>query len=312
MIAVLGSSGFIGSAVLRTLAARRSRLRAVSRSRPAALPPGSAIEQRQIDLLVPGQARAAIEDADVIVHLVAHAASGSTWRSATADPEAERVNVGLMRDLVAAIHDRRVSTTPVLIYASTAQAAEPAAASRYAQQKLEAERILREASNAGLVRGLTLRLPTVYGQRDRSDPVGRGVVAAAIRQAISGQQLTMWHDGSVRRNLLHVEDVASAFAAALEHRDALAGETWTLGADRSESIGRIFAGIAESVARQGGMPPVPVVTVPAPEHAQPNDFRSDDIDSTAFRTHTQWRPQVPLWEGIERTVAASIPAKDRQ
>lgn len=311
LTALLGASGFIGSAVLHKLLERPVRLRAVARDGTAGgTPLGARVEQRRIDLLEPGQVAAAIDGADVIVHLVAHAAAGSTWRSATVDPEAERVNVGLMHELVAALRDRRGSEPPpVLLYASTAQAADPTASSRYARQKIEAERILRQATDDGLVRGVILRLPTVYGQTAPSSRQGRGVIAAMIRRALAGEPLTMWHDGSVRRDLLHVDDVATAFAAALEHRDALVGRAWALGSDRAEPLGDIFSTIAAGVARHTDTPPVPVVSVPAPEHAEANDFRSDDIDSSAFRARTGWQPRIPLRDGIDRTVAAALPAE---
>ncbi|ASU79084.1 NAD-dependent epimerase/dehydratase [Actinopolyspora erythraea] len=312
MIALLGASGFIGNAVLRELRDRPARLRAVSTGGTPDTPPGAAeVEELRTDLLQPGRAAAAIEEAEVIVHLVAHATGGSTWRSATSDPESERVNVGLIHDLVSALRQQRRSTPPVLLYASTAQAATVSGASRYAQQKREAERILREATDEGLVRGVILRLPTIYGQSGPAGPTGRGVVAAMIRRALAGQPLTMWHNGDVRRDLLHVEDVANAFATALDHHDALAGGTWPLGADRSEPLGDIFRTISGSVARHTGTPAVDVVTVPPPEHAEANDFRSDDIDSSEFRTRTGWHPRVALADGIDRTVTALLSAQEQ-
>nr|AGS49617.1 UDP-glucose 4-epimerase [uncultured bacterium esnapd12] len=307
MVVVLGASGFIGSAVVQLLGELPVRLRAVSRSGLPGLSPCVAeVQELSADLVDPAQLAAAVVDADVIVHLVAHAAAGSTWRSASSDVTAEHVNVGVMRELVAALRARRRSTPPVVCYASTAQAACAAAASRYAQQKLAAEQLLLQADQEGVVRAVILRLPAVYGQSGRGGSMGRGVVATMIRRALAGQELTMWHDGSVRRDLLHVDDAAAAFVAALEHEQMLTGRTWALGADRSQPLGEIFTVVAASVARHSGKPAVPVVAVAAPEHAEVNDFRSDDIDSTDFRARTGWRPRVSLVDGVDRTVAAMM------
>lgn len=309
-VTVLGASGFIGNAVLRELTRHPVRLRAVARSAPPELPPDAGdVEQLRADLLEPGRAAQAATDTDVIVHLVAYAASGSTWRSAASAPAAERVNVGLVRELVAALQ-QRPAPPPVLLYASSVQAANPSGASRYAQQKIEAEEIIQQATEDGYVRGVILRLPVVYGRYGRSGPTGRGVVATMARRALAGEQLAMWHQGSVRRHLLHVRDAASAFAAALEHHGRLVGGAWTLSADRARPLSEIFSVIAASVAQQTGAPPVPVVGVPAPTDAEANDFRSDDFDSTDFRAQTGWRPRVPLREGIDRTVAALIRAEE--
>ncbi len=305
-VVVLGASGLIGTAVMRELAPQTIRLRAVSRTATAELPrhANSRIERVQADLLEPGEVAHAVADADVIIHLAAYAASGSTWRSATIAPDAERVNVGLMHDIVSALRDR--STVPALIYASTAQAANPIQASQYARQKIEAETILRQATAEGIVNGVILRLPVIYGQTCPAGPIGRGIVSAMIQRALSGESITMWNDGHVLRNLLHVEDVAAAFISALNHRRELAGGTWSLSADRSESLSTIFSTIADSVAHTTGTAPVSIVSVPSPEDAEANDFRSDEFNSAEFRALTGWRPRVPLSEGITRTVATLI------
>nr|AAG13916.1 TDP-4-keto-6-deoxyhexose 4-ketoreductase [Micromonospora megalomicea subsp. nigra] len=309
-VTLLGVSGFVGSALLREFTTHPLRLRAVARTGSRDQPPGSAgIEHLRVDLLEPGRVAQVVADTDVVVHLVAYAAGGSTWRSAATVPEAERVNAGIMRDLVAALR-ARPGPAPVLLFASTTQAANPAAPSRYAQHKIEAERILRQATEDGVVDGVILRLPAIYGHSGPSGQTGRGVVTAMIRRALAGEPITMWHEGSVRRNLLHVEDVATAFTAALHNHEALVGDVWTPSADEARPLGEIFETVAASVARQTGNPAVPVVSVPPPENAEANDFRSDDFDSTEFRTLTGWHPRVPLAEGIDRTVAALISTKE--
>lgn len=298
-VAVLGASGFIGRAVLGELARRPVRLRAVARSAVAA--PARTVHRA--DLLDPGAIAAAVDGADVLVHLVAHAAAGSTWRSAATDPAAERVNVGLVADLVDALRARPRASPPVLLYAGSAQAAHRGAAGRYARQKIRAEEILGRAAADGLLRAVVLRLPTVYG------PAGRGFVAAMARRAIAGERLTLWNDGSVRRNLLHVDDVAGAFGAALDHRGALGGGTWAVGADEAVPLAEVFTAIALQVSRETGRAPVPVTPVPAPDAAEANDLRSDDIDSSDFRARTGWRPAVALPDGIRRTVSALVTAE---
>lgn len=79
----------------------------------------------------------------------------------------------------------------------------------------------------------------------------------------------MWHDGTVRRDLVHVEDIASAFAAALAHPDALAGRHWLLGAGRGDALGDVFRLIAGITSEHTGAPPVEVTSVQA--LARPRD-----------------------------------------
>ncbi|MDJ1133678.1 NAD-dependent epimerase/dehydratase family protein [Streptomyces iconiensis] len=324
-VAVLGASGFVGSAVTAALARQDIRLRAVAR-RPSHVPGAEAagggaagIEIRRADLTRPGELAEAVAGADVVIHLVMH--SGG-WRAAESDPASRAVNVGVMENLCEALGgDRAGRPPPLVVYAGAASqiglppdrpidGSEPDhPATAYDQHKLAAERLLKEASARGVVRGVSLRLPTVFGHVPDSRAADRGFVAFMVRRALSGESLTLWHDGTVRRDLVHVEDVAGAFVAALGHPDALAGRHWLLGAGRGDPLGDVCRTVAELVAAREGKPPVPVVSVQPPEGAPATDFRSVTIDASPYRAITGWRPGVPLRAALERTVAALADAR---
>ncbi|NGO67565.1 NAD-dependent epimerase/dehydratase family protein [Streptomyces boncukensis] len=326
LITVLGATGFVGSAVLRELAARPVRIRAVSRRR-AAVPDGAraGIEVRTADLTEPGAMAAAVADADVVIHAIAHIAGATTWRVADGDSAAERVNVGLVRDLVAALAERpRTGEPPAVLLAGAVSQAGPGAGERldgsepdrpsgeYDRQKLAAERVLLRADAAGVLRGASLRLPTVYGYGPHSTARDKGVVSTMVRRALAGEPLTMWHDGTVRRDLLYVEDVARAFAAGVDHTEALAGRHWLLGTGEAPPLGQVFERIAALVSEATGKPPVRVVTVEPPTHAEPGDFHSLVVDAAALRRATGWRPEVPLDEALRRTVAFCADGAERE
>ncbi|KNB52381.1 oxidoreductase [Streptomyces caatingaensis] len=316
LVAVLGASGFIGSAVLRELARGPWRIRAVSR-RPAAVPAGAraAVEVRTADLTAPGATAEAVRDADVVIHAVAHIAGDTTWRIGEDDTAAERVNVGLVRDLVDALAARpRREPAAVLFAGAVSQAGPPdqdvldgtetdRPAGAYDIQKLRAERLLLAADADGVLRGASLRLPTVFGHDPGSTARDKGVVSLMARRALAGEPITMWHDGTVRRDLLHVTDAARAFAAAARHTGALSGRHWLLGTGRGEPLGAVFRQVAALAAEHTGRPPVPVVSVEPPAHAEPGDFRGVTVDASAFRAATGWRPRVPLAEGLRGAVA---------
>lgn len=311
LVAVLGATGFVGSAVLAALVGRELRLRAVAR-RPAAVPDGARAEVEVVtaDLTDAGALAAAVKGADVVIHTLL---CEGGWRAA-AEPGGEQVNVGVMRDLLEVTADS--GRRPLVIYAGAASQVgapprEPLDGSEadrpgtlYDEQKLAAERLLLEASEAGLVRGVGLRLPTVFGEGAVPGTADRGVVAAMARRALAGQEITLWHDGTVRRDLVHIADIAAAFVAVLDHPDELAGRAWLLGAGRGDALGDVFRTVARHASARTGTPAVPVVSVQPPEHAPQTDFLSVTIDSAPFRSVTGWRPRVPLDEGLERTVAA--------
>ncbi|MFH8347722.1 NAD-dependent epimerase/dehydratase family protein [Streptomyces sp. NPDC018045] len=314
LITVLGASGFVGSAVLRALAHRPVRLRAVAR-RPSAIPPGPAgTTVVTADLTDRTALAEAVSGSDAVVHLLL--ADGG-WRAAETEPEAERVNVGVMRDLLDVLRPAAGDgTPPLVVYAGAASqvgvpprepldGGEPDhPATAYDRQKLTAEHLLLKATAEGRARGISLRLPTVFGEGAAPGTGDRGVVSAMVRRALTGLPLTMWHDGTVRRDLVHVSDVAAAFAAALDHPDALVGDHWLIGAGRGDALGDVFRLIARTVSDHTGRQPVAVESVEPPAHAPATDFRSVTIDSSPFRAATGWHPRTSLPEGLRRTVAA--------
>ncbi|RBM17686.1 NAD-dependent epimerase/dehydratase [Streptomyces sp. PT12] len=306
---LLGASGFVGSAVLEELARHPFRVRAVSRGKAAA-PPGAVaeVEVHSADLTAPGAMAEAVADADVVIHSVAYIAGSSSWRIEDGDSGAERVNVGLVRDLVAALRDRPATklvfvgacsqvgptSNPVL---DGSEPDEPVG--EYDRQKLTAERVVLEASAAGLIRGTSVRLPTVFGPGARD----KGVVSLMARRALSGKPITMWHDGSVRRDLLHVRDAARAIVAAVGCAGCM-GRYWVVGTGVGSPLGDVFRSVASLVGVRLGVAPVPVVSVEPPEYAEVSDFRDVVVDASAFRGKTGWRPEVPLERGLEEVVAA--------
>lgn len=315
LVVVLGAAGFVGSAVVRELSRRPVRIRAVSR-RPAPVPADARadVEVRTADLTEPGAMAAAVSGADAVLHSIAYIAPRSTWRIDDGDTAAERVNVGLVRDLVTALRDSGRRGTPVL-FAGSVSAAGPSESGfydgtqpdrpqgAYDRQKLAAERTLLAASADGVLCGASLRLPTVFGYGPGSTTRDKGIVSSMVRRAVAGDAITMWHDGTVRRDLLYVDDVARAFALGLDHIRELAGRAWVLGTGRGEPLGDVFRTVARLVAEQTGAPPVPVVSVPPPAHAEARDFASVTADPSAFREATGWSAQVPLATALHRTTA---------
>ncbi|MFG2142318.1 NAD-dependent epimerase/dehydratase family protein [Streptomyces sp. NPDC048650] len=309
LIVVLGASGFLGSAVIDRLAGLQVTIRAVARGVTPVPPEAVAdIERCRVDLAQSGALAGAVEGADAVIHLAADSGGDRSWRGA--GERSERVNVGLMRDLVTALGGHNARPTAV-VFASTAQAGpsegHPRAA--YAQQKMAAEKLLREATSRGLVRGVVLRLSTVYGRTPLSGSPGRGVLATMTHRAVEGAPLTMWHDGSVERDFLHVRDAARAFVTALDHLPRLQGGDWAVGSGSRVRLDEVFRSLADAVAERTGRPPVPVLSVEPPDFAEAGDFHTPKSDPAAFSAVTGWSPSVPLHEGLEELVAALVAAE---
>jgi nucleoside-diphosphate-sugar epimerase len=312
-IAVLGASGFVGSAVAAALARRPGRLRLVAR-RPAAVPAGAVADVEVVcaDLTEGGQVASAVAGASLVVHLVTQV---SGWRATTAGDEP--VNVGTLREVLAASARRPGAQPPVtvLFAGAASQAGVPRAlpldgtepdqpVTVYDQQKLAAERLLLAAHAQGAVTGISLRLPTVYGDSPDGTFRDKGVLAGMTRRALRGEVLTTWDGGAVERDFVHVDDIAAAFAAAARCPAALGGRRWLLGSGHGTPMSEALALIAATVSEHTGRPAAPLADVPAPPDAAESDLSSVRIDASAFGRATGWSPQIPLATGLRRMVTA--------
>ena len=132
-----------------------------------------------------------------------------------------------------------------------------------------------------------------------------------VRRALAGEPLPLWHDGSVTRDLLSSRDAAAAFAAALDHADALAGRHWDVGTGTGRALGDVFGLIARLVSDRTGEPPVPVVRIDPPPAAVPADLRGVVVDPSAFRSVTGWRPRVGFEDGLAEIVDELAAEKER-
>jgi dTDP-4-keto-6-deoxyhexose 4-ketoreductase len=306
VVSVLGGNGFLGSAVTAELLHRNRDVRVVCRRPPPTSLPHPHRRTVIADLGNPGAVAGAIAGSDAVIVLAAHRTTAAQWRVQDTDPAAEQIIVGLLRDVVEAVAAQRSSASaPIVLMAGSAPADDLAAvgADPYARLKARAEDVLVAASVDGLIRGACLRLPTVYGRIAGGDRViDQGVITAMARRALADEPLTIWHP--VRRNLLHVRDAATAFAAALDHGDRLSAGCWAVGGDRQVPLTEAFEQIARIAAQRRRTVPVAVLPTTPPVHASPLDAADVVVDSESFRSITGWVPSVPDEEGLRDLIGA--------
>lgn len=311
-VTVLGAGGFLGSAVSAALSTRDIDLRLVARRPLAPLSGAATVTTHVVDVTDAAALRPVLAGSDVVVHLVKH--SGD-WRAADTDPATEVVNVGVMRTVVDAFAG--AEETPLVVWTGSVSQvgvtpSHPLDGSEpddprngYDQQKLAAERILLDGHAAGAVRGVSLRLATIFGQRP-GGPRDAGVVVSMARRAIAREALTVWGDGSVKRDLLHVDDLVAAVLATIDNPDGLVGRHWVLGSGEVWSLREIFTAVAGAVSVHTGLEAVPVTAVAPPAHASAGDAHDVLIDPGPFRRASGWAPAVPPGTGIDRTVATLL------
>lgn len=142
-----------------------------------------------------------------------------------------------------------------------------------------------------IVHGLSvtiLRYTNVYGPRQ--NPHGEsGVIAIFLEKFLNNEIPTIHGDGSQERDYIHVDDVARANVAALEHR--LQG-TYHVCRNGAASVNDVVAALREALGRD-----CPVKNGP-PKAGDPAKTRGSHA---LFTSETGWEPIVGLAEGISST-----------
>ncbi len=134
-----------------------------------------------------------------------------------------------------------------------------------------------------------LALANIYGPRQ--DPHGEaGVVAIFAAALSSGLPCEIDGDGNQTRDFVYVDDAARAFVLAA---DRASGLIVNVGTGTQVSINQLYALLAESAGRNDGPPHGP---------ARAGDVRFSALDSALARDRLAWIPEVPLSEGLQRTL----------
>src|SRR5579875_981129 len=146
-----------------------------------------------------------------------------------------------------------------------------------------------------------IRIFNTYGPR--SDPNDGRLVPNFVTQALRGEPLTVYGDGSQTRSLCYVEDLVRGIELAMFAPDTT-GLVVNLGNPEEHTVLEYAHLIRELVGSAAE-----IVHRPLPK----DDPTRRRPDITRARQLLGWEPQVPLREGLERTVewfraAAGLPA----
>jgi len=141
-----------------------------------------------------------------------------------------------------------------------------------------------------------LRLTNPYGIRQQMKHSRYGLVNWFIRQAMEGRTITVFGDGSQKRDYVYVTDIVEALMA-VGASDATIGQVYNVGVGAGTSFREMVEVVLEVVGR-GEMACVP--WPPDYTHVDTVDFIPD---VSALAAATGWRPKIGLREGVTATHA---------
>ncbi|HVE48918.1 MAG TPA: UDP-glucuronic acid decarboxylase family protein [Casimicrobiaceae bacterium] len=135
------------------------------------------------------------------------------------------------------------------------------------------------------------RIFNTYGPR--MHPADGRVVSNFIVQALRGEPITLYGDGSQTRSFCYVDDMIGGLVALMDSPDALTGPI-NLGNPREFTIETLARTIIELT---GSRSTLVHAALPSDDPLQ----RQPDI--TLARSALGWEPTVELRQGLERTIA---------
>lgn len=250
-VLVTGAAGFIGSALVRALAASADVGRIVAFDQQASDFGSPKVDSRGGDIADPAVARALVDSGVACIYHLASLVSGG------AEQDYERglrVNFDATRELLDAA--RRAGHAPVFVFSSSIAVYGSAAAGRslpvddaapaapglsYGTHKLMCEALIDDMSRRGFVDGRCLRLPTVMVRPDLNTALS-GWASALVREPLAGRD----YDCPVLPRTEMACISVGKVVAALRHAAALPAEC--IGARRTVLIDGLPASAAEMLA----------------------------------------------------------------
>jgi dTDP-L-rhamnose 4-epimerase len=172
---------------------------------------------------------------------------------------------------------------------SEAQRTQPEPTSVYGATKLAQEHILSAWAGSHDTALTILRLQNVYGPGQSLTNSYTGIVSLFSRLARSGESIPVYEDGLITRDFVYIEDVASAFEAALRVFPAGVLTRFDVGSGVATTIAELATVIAD------------FHDAPAPHLT--GAFRDGDIrfaacDLARTTTELSWSPDWDLARGV--------------
>lgn len=308
-VVVTGAGGFLGSAVVRALAAvEPERVRAlVSAPGQAYVAPPAGVTVAQCEIDDVDALASLFEDAACVIHLAGPSSVALSFERPTVFARAHALGTAAVieaasRCAVASIV--HVSSAEVYGQPRTDPVREDhafAPRSPYGAAKACAEMVLTTARN---FRGRVaiVRPFSVYGP---GQPAA-SLLSAILRQALDPRaEEVVLADLRPVRDYCYVDDVADA---ALRAMDAPAGEgvrVYNIASSVGVSVGALVALAAEVVAECTGRR-LPVREDPSRRRPGGHDILHMVADASLAARELGWISRTPLREGIGRTVEAHL------
>ena len=141
---------------------------------------------------------------------------------------------------------------------------------------------------------VALRFGNVYGPGSLHKS---SVVAKFIRQALNGETLEIYGDGTQTRDFIYIDDLIEAvrLAATVE---SIGGEAFQIATNRETTVGEMTE-ILEKILTEAGVKNIKVVN----SQTRLGDVKRNFSDTSKARARLGWEPKMELMEGLKLTAS---------
>ena len=169
----------------------------------------------------------------------------------------------------------------------------PHPASPYGASKLAGEGYCSAYFHCFGVESVVLRFGNVYGE---GSTLKASVVAKFIKQALAGEKLEIYGDGSQTRDFIHISDLVNAILAAAT-TPGVGGETFQIATASETTVGELTEKLVAALAEEG----VSDVEYFNGE-ARQGDVQRNFSDTSKAKRMLDWQTKVSLEDGLRKTV----------
>ncbi len=140
----------------------------------------------------------------------------------------------------------------------------------------------------------SLRLTNTYGPRQLVKHNRQGFIGWFIRLAVDGEEISIYGDGTQKRDLNYVDDVVQALLLAAASEEAN-GQVFNLGGEPISllEVAKLLVELSPQASYR---------LVPFPPEKKRIDIGDYYGDYNKIKTFLGWEPKVPLREGLEKTI----------
>jgi UDP-glucose 4-epimerase len=300
-VVVFGGGGFLGSAIVDRLLLDGHQLRIFERPRVApyrSFTPNESVEWVAGDFSSTHDLGEAVRSMDAVVHLVSTTLPKNSNDDPVYDVQSNVVStLHMLNAMVAAKVPKIVFISsggtvygnPVYLPVDELHPTDPVVS--YGITKLTVEKYLHMYTRMHGLQAVSLRVANPYGERQRVE-TAQGAVGVFLHHALKGMPISIWGDGSITRDYLHVSDVAEAFARALHYKG-------------NQRVFNVSSGVGTSLndllSLLETLLDKPIVRNYLP--GRPFDVPASVLSNKLACTELQWLPAISMEAGLARTAA---------